>query len=235
MNKRLLAATKYQIWESRTAVITFYIVLLLVFLCNIILNYVATAVDGGAHNNYDGISFIFLFVAGITTFGAELRLYLQCGMGRKLLTVSLLLSLLVLSLIMTVCDFAFHLLITAAAPLAHGVILPMMGEMLYPEANVLVRLFVHFCALTVFSYLGLLVAAIFQQIPKRFRWVYCAGLPIGALALGVKVFTAMGAERVLDTFMLLFGTPLHAIGVCVGATAVLVLVCHLLAMRSYLR
>ena len=42
MNNRTLAATKYQLWERRTAVITFYIVLLLVFLCNIILNQVAT-------------------------------------------------------------------------------------------------------------------------------------------------------------------------------------------------
>ncbi len=235
MNKRTLAATKYQLWESRTAVITFYIVLLLVFLCNIILNQVATADGGGSQNNYDGISFIFLFVAGITTFGQELRLYLQCGLSRKQLTISLLLSMLGLSLIMTVCDFVFHLFITAAAPFAHGVVLPMMGQMLYPGTNVLVRLLVHFFALTMFSYLGLLISAIFFQIPKKFRWIYCAGLPVGAIALSIRVALDLGSERVTSLFLTFFGSPLHAIGSFSLITVVLLLISHFLTMRSYLR
>lgn len=235
MNERTLAATKYQIWESRTAVITFYIVLLLIFLCNIVLNLVATADDGGAHNNYDGISLIFLFVAGISTFGQELRLYLQCGLSRRQLTVSLLLSMLCLSAIMTVCDFVFHLIITAAEPFAYGDVLPMMGQLLYPDANLAVRLLVHFCALTMFSYLGLLIAAIFFQIPKKFRWIYCAGLPVGFIAGCYKLWTIFGTARILDGFMALFGTPLRAIGTFSLTTAVLLLISHLLTMRSYLR
>ena len=228
MNKRTLAATKYQLWESRTAVITFYIVLLLVFLCNIILNQVATADDGGSHNNYDGISFIFLFVAGITTFGQELRLYLQCGLSRKQLTISLLLSMLGLSLIMTVCDFVFHLFITAAAPFAHGVVLPMMGQMLYPGTNVLVRLLVHFFALTMFSYLVL-------PDPQKVPLIYCAGLPVGAIALSIRVALDLGSERVTSLFLTFFGSPLHAIGSFSLITVVLLLISHFLTMRTYLR
>mgnify|MGYP001049806691 CR=1 FL=1 len=235
MNKRTLAATKYQIWESRTAVITFYIVLLLIFLANIILNQIATADDGGAHNNYDGISFIFLFVAGICTFGQNLRLYLQCGLSRKQLTVSLLLGLLALSLIMTVCDFVFHLIITAAAPLVQGNILPMMGEMLYPDTNLLVRLFIHFCALTLFSYLGLLIAAIFFQIPKKFRWIYCVGLPVGAIALSIRLALSLEGTGITQIFLTFFGTPLRAIGMFGLITAILLGISHLLTMRSYLR
>ena len=235
MNKRTFAATKYQLWESRTAVITFYIVLVLIFLLNLTFEQIATADDGGTHNNYDGVSFIFLFVAGIVTFGQELRLYLQCGLSRKQLTVSLLLSMLGLSFIMTMCDFVFHLLITAVAPLAHVNILPMMGEMLYPETNVFVRLFVHFCALTMFSYLGLLVSAIFFQIPKKFRWIYCAGLPVATIALSVRLALNLGAERFTELALTLLGSPLRAFGFFGIVTVVILLITHLLTMRSYLR
>lgn len=235
MNKRLLAATKYQIWESRAAIATFYIILAVIFCVNFVVAFVATADDGGAYGSYDGISLIFLFVAGITTFGTELRLYLQCGLNRKQLTVSLLLSLLAISLVMTVGDMLFNLVINLLAPAIHGNITPMLGEMLYPDSNLLVRMLVHFFDLTMFSYLGLLIAAIFFQIPKKFRWVYCAGLPIGTTYLIFKLFDGLGTEKTVSIFLTLFGTPLTAIGVFVGITAVALVVSHLLSMRSYLR
>lgn len=235
MNKRLLAATKYQIWEGRTSIATFYLILAAIFCVNFVVAFVAADNDGGAYGSYDGISLIFLFVAGIATFGTELRLYLQCGLNRKQLTVSLLLSLLAMSLIMTVGDFLFNLVINLLAPAIYGNITPMLTKLLYPEANLFVRMLVHFCALTMFSYLGLLIAAIFFQIPKKFRWLYCAGLPIGTVALGGKLFTVLGADKTVSLFLTLFGTPLHAIGVFAGVTAVALLISHLLTMRSYLR
>jgi hypothetical protein len=235
MNKRLLAATKYQVWESRTAVITFYLVLFCIFFINYAVSFVADPVDGGNHGAFDCISLIFLFVAGIGTFGAELRLYLQCGLNRKLLTISLLLSMLALSLIMTVGDFLFYWFTCLIAPVVNSTVLPMLGEMLYPDAGLATRMFVHFCGLTMFSYLGLLVAAIFQQIPKKFRWVYCASLPIGLIALGTKLWITLGTARTAEIFFALFGTPLHAVGGLLLVTAVLILITHLLTMRSYLR
>lgn len=235
MNKRLLAATKYQIWESRTSVISFYLSMSGIFLINFIAALVFADGEGGAYGSYDGISLIFLFVAGIATFGTELRLYLQCGLNRKALTLSLLLSLLGLSLIMTAGDFLFNLVINLLAPAIHCNITPMLGSLLYPDANVLVRMLVHFCDLTMFSYLGLLIAAIFFQIPKKFRWVYCAGLPIGAVALCYRVGVSLGADRLLNVFMTCFGTPLRAVGMFVLITAVLVLITHLITRRSYLR
>lgn len=235
MNKRTLAATKYQIWEGRTSIITFYLILAAIFCVNFIAAFVFADGEGGAYGSYDGISLIFLFVAGITTFGMELRLYLQCGLNRKQLTVSLLLSLLAISLIMTAGDFLFNLVINLLAPAIYGNITPMLTKLLYPEANLFVRMLVHFCALTMFSYLGLLIAAIFFQIPKKFRWVYCAGLPIGTAALLTRLFTALGGDNVEKIFLTLFGTPPAAIGVLTGITALLLFVSHLLAMRSYLR
>lgn len=235
MNKRLLAATKYQIWEGRTAIATFYIILAVIFCVNFVVTFVAADSDGGAYGSYDGISLIFLFVAGIGTFGTELRLYLQCGLNRKELTVSLLLSLLAMSLIMTVCDALFNQVTRLLAPAIHGNITPMLTKLFYPEASLFVRMLVHFCALTMFSYLGLLIAAIFFQIPKKFRWVYCAGLPIGTVALAGKLFTVLGAEKIAGIFLALFGTPLRAMGVFVGVTVVALVISHLLAMRSYLR
>lgn len=235
MNKRLLAATKYQLWESRTSIATFYMVLAAIFCVNFVVAFVATADDGGAYGSYDGISLIFLFVAGIATFGMELRLYLQCGLNRKELTVSLLLSLLAISLVVTAGDFLFNLVINLLAPAIHGNITPMLGETLYPDSNLFVRMLVHFFDLTMFSYLGLLIAAIFFQIPKKFRWVYCAGLPIGTVALAAKLFTVLGAEKIARIFLTLFGTPLTAIGVFAGVTVAALVISHLLTMRSYLR
>ena len=89
--------------------------------------------------------------------------------------------------------------------------------------------------MTMFSYLGLLISAIFFQIPKKFRWIYCAGLPVGAIALSIRVALDLGSERVTSLFLTFFGSPLHAIGSFSLITVVLLLISHFLTMRSYLR
>lgn len=230
MKNKIVTATKYQLWENRTALKVFYSVMIVIYTLNLL---VCVLFDGSSNSSgQEFISDIFLFVAGISTFGMELRLYLQCGLDRKTLSISLFLSLLVLSAIMLACDtvlWSLFRVLSNALEIDYG---PSVAAMLFPEAGLPMQLLLHFCALTAASYVGLLIAAVFQQIPRKLRWAYCVALPVCSLVLFIYAVESTAGKTLID---LLVGGPWVTVLVLIIVTAVCAGVSHLLTMRSYLR
>ena len=105
---KLGKCVKFELLDMAKGIAVFFGVVLIVYAVNLILS---AGFFGGEPGDsfFSGIEMcavIFLFVSGIVMFGQYFRMFLQCGMGRGLLSGSLMLSVPVMALIVTVLNVA---------------------------------------------------------------------------------------------------------------------------------
>ncbi len=190
---KLGKCVKFELLDMAKGLAVFFGVMLIVYAVNVILS---AGVFGGEPGDgfFSGIEFcsvIFLFVSGIVMFGQYFRLFLQCGMGRGLLSGSLMLSVPVLALIVTVLNGVLCKVMDGVYGLLGGEYFS-LWEMLFPEAGAVTLLASQWAMLLAVTLFGLLISAVFQLVPKKARPVYCAAVPIGLLLL---LFKGIGTDE----------------------------------------
>lgn len=231
MRQKFFTAYKYQMIESRSSLLSYYGALFAVFL----LSMVVARLTNNDRVHIAGVemcSILFLFIAGITTFGMEMRLYLQCGLSRKLLSLSVLAATVTLALLVICADFLMGTVVSALQTGLWSGQYYSFFEMLFPQLGLPGRLAVQFCVLMAANYAGLLISAVFFQLPKKARVFYCVIVPtLCAVLFFGGLATPVGAA-IVD---LLLSSPIYLAGAMIGVAGLEFLLCHLLAARSYLR
>ena len=190
---KLGKCVKFELLDMAKGIAVFFGVMLIVYAVNVILS---AGVFGGEPGDefFSGIEFcsvIFLFVSGIVMFGQYFRLFLQCGMGRGLLSGSLMLSVPVMALVVTVLNVVLGKVMDGVYGLLGGEYFS-LWEMLFPEAGAITLLASQWAMLLAVTLFGLLISAVFQLVPKKARPVYCAAVPIGLLLL---LFKGIGTDE----------------------------------------
>lgn len=233
MRQKLFTAYKYQMLETRSALLSYYGALFAAFLLSMVIARLTDS-DRGQIAGVDMCSILFLFIAGITTFGVEMRLYLQCGLSRKLLSLSLLAALTTVTLLVICLDLLTGTVLRALQTglgLWSGQYYSFF-EMLFPQLGLPSRLAVQFCVLMAANYAGLLISAVFFQLPKKARVFYCVIVPTLCVVLFFGAATTPAGSAIVG---LLLSSPVYLAGAMIAIAGVGFLLCHLLAARSYLR
>lgn len=188
---KLKAAVKYQLWEARFSVLIYYGCVLAIFTAIALLTSDDSShVSGG---NIEWISSIFLFVAGITTFSVEFKLYMQSGLDRNLLSKSILLTFLLGSFLMLAGDilvqaFFLRLPIEYMSSISFA----------FPTSGLVSQYFLHYSMLFCMSYIGYLIGAIYYRLNKLFGVLFCILLPITIL-FSLSSFTVTYTAENLNT------------------------------------
>ena len=190
---KLGKCVKFELLDMAKGIAVFFGVMLIIYAVNVILS---AGVFGGEPGDeiFSGIEFcsvIFLFVSGIVMFGQYFRLFLQCGMGRGLLSGSLMLAVPVMALVVTVLNVVLGKVMDGVYGLLGGEYFS-LWEMLFPEAGAVTLLASQWAMLLAVTLFGLLISAVFQLVPKKARPVYCAAVPIGLLLL---LFKGIGTDE----------------------------------------
>ena len=190
---KLGKCVKFELLDMAKGIAVFFGVMALVYAGNLILSIgiFGGKVEDGFLSSVEFASVIFLFVSGIVMFGQYFRLFLQCGMGRGLLSGSLMLSVPVLALIVTVLNGVLCKVMDGVYGLLGGEYFS-LWEMLFPEAGAVTLLASQWAMLLAVTMFGLLISAVFQLVPKKARPVYCAAVPIGLLLL---MFKGIGTDE----------------------------------------
>ena len=190
---KLGKCVKFELLDMAKGIAVFFGVMALVYAGNLILTIgiFGGKVEDGFLSSVEFASVIFLFVSGIVMFGQYFRLFLQCGMGRGLLSGSLMLSVPVLALIVTVLNGVLCKVMDGVYGLLGGEYFS-LWEMLFPEAGAVTLLASQWAMLLAVTLFGLLISAVFQLVPKKARPVYCAAVPIGLLLL---LFKGIGTDE----------------------------------------
>lgn len=230
MRQKFFTAYKYQMIESRSSLLSYYGALFAVFLLSAVI--VTDSHNRGQIAGVEMCSILFLFVAGITTFGVEMRLYLQCGLSRKLLSLSVLAATVTLALLVICADFLMGTVLSALQTGLWNGQYYSFFEMLFPQLGLPGRLAVQFCVLMAANYAGLLISAVFFQLPKKARVFYCVIVPTLCVVLFFGGPATPTGAAIVD---LLLSSPIYLAGAMIGVAGLEFLLCHLLAARSYLR
>lgn len=230
MRQKFFTAYKYQMLEARSSLLSYYGALFAVFLLTTVI--LTGSHDRGQIAGVEVCSTLFLFVAGITTFGVEMRLYLQCGLNRKLLSLSVLAATVTLALLVICADFLLGTVLSALQTGLWNGQYYSFFEMLFPQLGLPGRMAVQFCVLMAANYAGLLISAVFFQLPKKARVFYCVIVPTLCVVLFFGGLTTPTGDAIVD---LLLSSPVYLAGAMVGIAVLGFLLCHLLAARSYLR
>lgn len=230
MRQKFFTAYKYQMIESRSSLLSYYGALFAVFLLSAVI--VTDSHNRGQIAGVEMCSILFLFVAGITTFGVEMRLYLQCGLSRKLLSLSVLAATVTLALLVICADFLMGTVLSALQTGLWSGQYYSFFEMLFPQLGLPGRLAVQFCVLMAANYAGLLISAVFFQLPKKARVFYCVIVPMLCAVLFFGGLATPVGAAIVD---LLLSSPIYLAGAMIGVAGLEFLLCHLLAARSYLR
>ena len=190
---KLGKCVKFELLDMAKGIAVFFGVMALVYAGNLILTIgiFGGKAEDGFLSSVEFASVIFLFVSGIVMFGQYFRLFLQCGMGRGLLSGSLMLSVPVLALIVTVLNGVLCKVMDGVYGLLGGEYFS-LWEMLFPEAGAVTLLASQWAMLLAVTMFGLLISAVFQLVPKKARPVYCAAVPIGLLLL---LFKGIGTDE----------------------------------------
>ena len=191
---KLGKCVKFELLDMAKGLAVFFGVMLIVYAVNVILS---AGVFGGEPGDgfFSGIEFcsvIFLFVSGIVMFGQYFRLFLQCGMGRGLLSGSLMLSVPVMVLVVTVLNVVLGKVMDVLFRVLGNSGYFSLWEMLFPEAGAVTLLASQWAMLLAVTMFGLLISAVFQLVPKKARPVYCAAVPIGLMLL---LFKGIGTDE----------------------------------------
>lgn len=190
---KLGKCVKFELLDMAKGIAVFFGVMALVYAGNLVLTIgiFGGKAEDGFLSSVEFCSVIFLFVSGIVMFGQYFRLFLQCGMGRGLLSGSLMLSVPVLALIVTVLNGVLCKVMDGVYGLLGGEYFS-LWEMLFPEAGAVTLLASQWAMLLAVTLFGLLISAVFQLVPKKARPVYCAAVPIGLLLL---LFKGIGTDE----------------------------------------
>jgi len=232
---KLKAAVKYQLWEARSSVMTFYgIILALIIFFSIL-----TRLSNGSMSGMDGLTPIFLFIAGIVTFSTEFKLYMQSGLSRKLLSQSILASLIVGCFIMLAADALINIFCMVVSP---GYV--STTKQMYPDFGIITRSFYHYGLLLFMSYAGFFIGALYYRMNKLLTILVSVGVPILLIFLGAGVNVADTVEKTpksvnayfMDDIVAFIGqSPLH-LGVCLLIfAAIFALLSHLLTRKAYIK
>lgn len=232
---KLKAAVKYQLWEARHSVLTFYGIILALIVLFTILN----RFTDGSLSGMDGITPIFLFIAGIVTFSTEFKLYMQCGLTRKLLSQSILVTFIVGCLIMLAAD----LLISMICMVTFTDYFSSMNA-IYPDFGIGSRYFFHYCLLVFMSYVGYFIGALYYRMNKLLTIIVSICAPILFLYLfaGVNITGTTGTVEnavnpyFLDEIVVFIGqSPVHFGVFLLALAAIFALLSHLLTRKAFIK
>jgi hypothetical protein len=232
---KLKAAVKYQLWEARHSVFTYYGVILSLIVLFAILN----RFSNGSMSAMDGITPIFLFVAGIVTFSIEFKLYMQSGLSRKLLSQSILLTFMIGCLIMLVADLLITMICMIAMPDYISA-----TKQIYPNSTFASRYFFHYCLLFFMSFVGYFVGALYYRMNKVLTIIVSISAPILVMILfggvGFSINTKIADEPAtkyfLDDVITFIGqSPIHLGVFLLLLAAIFAFFSHLLTRRAYIK
>lgn len=107
MTQRFKTSVLYQIWESRVAILIFYIVrtgVITVFFPALLMLLASGETSQISFNGLEFSTLIFLFIAGLNSFSTTFRCFLQNGLSRSRLVLSYAACMVILALAMALLD-----------------------------------------------------------------------------------------------------------------------------------
>ena len=233
---KLKSAVKYQLWEGRVSVSIYYGCVLALFA---LLTLLAPNKDNISGGNIEWLTSIFLFIAGIATFSSSFKLYMQNGLSRTLLSMSIFLTFLLGSLIMLAADS-----LTQAIFIITPINYISSIHLAYPSSGVVSRWFLHYCLLFFMSCLGYFTGVFFYRLNKYLKILFSILLPILLICLMVPLGTTYTAENLnptdfafaIDRFVTLIGqTPIHLGVFLLALGTIFASLSHLLTRKAYLK
>lgn len=232
---KLKTAVKYQLWEARQSVGIFYGIILVL----IVIVGVLSRLSNGAMSGMDGITPIFLFVAGIVTFTTEFKVYMQNGLSRKLLSQSILLSFVIGCFIMLIADLIIGVICLITFPDYISA-----SKQLYPTFDIASRYFFHYGLLLFMSYVGYFIGALYYRMNKLLTILVSVCVPIlfTYLSFGICIVdTNDQVTKSVSPFYLgklidfIGQSPLHLGAFLLSFAAVFALLAHLLTRKAYIK
>lgn len=219
---KLKTALKYQLFEYKKSVIIFYIIVLLVTTLFTSITYVG---DNGTFTSNSGIvlsSMIFLFVAGLNSFKETFGMMMQNGISRKVMFVSRLISMAVISTVMALINFVLEILLSNFASTDKVIVTSLYEDIAHnlgakPNAfiGIIITIILHLSVMT----LGYLITIGYYRMNTAAKMAVSVGVPVGLLfilpLLDVTVFGGRVASAIGRIFNKAMGfgsgTPLYMI------------------------
>lgn len=179
---KLKKAIKYNLVVTGKSMITFYCVVAAVYIFLTVLFAMLDGIQGNA--SMEMAAMIFLFSVGVVFYSEYFKMFLQNGISRKTMFISVGVSLFIGAAVMSLLDTLIGLVMSNA-----GIITPLM-RMIYgariaelSAAQSFIELF--FLSLTLYFFLAVLgyfVGIVFAKLSKTMRIVLPVGLPVLLIA-----------------------------------------------------
>lgn len=232
---KLKVAVKYQLWEARKSVLTFYgIILLLIMLFSILNRF-----SSGNMSAMDGVTPIFLFVFGIVTFSTAFKFYMQSGLSRKLLAQSILITFTIGCFFMLLADLIITMICTFIDP---GYI--SATKQAYPYFGLMPRYFFHYCLLLLMPFVGYFIGALYYRMNKLLTIVvsicapvilifFFAGVNVSGTAKGVSEPSNLNYLTAMVNYI--FESPIHIGVFLLILAAIFAFLSYLLTRRAFIK
>ncbi|NLO39340.1 MAG: hypothetical protein GX115_07720 [Ruminiclostridium sp.] len=129
----LKAALKYQLHESKKAVLIYYLQVVIIFLCIVALFYLVPGknVLSGNINGFEVASMIFIFIAGLNSFRETFCLFIQNSISRRTMFISRMLSAAIMSVAMACIDRILMFFGKLLQPLNQSFSITSLFQMIY--------------------------------------------------------------------------------------------------------
>lgn len=236
---KIKQAARYYLHDFRKSTIVFYIVIACIFLLSIILRYAIPGINPSV-GGMESSTMIFLFVIGLNAFKSQFRLYTQCGISRRTLMGSFLLSAFILAVATTIIDSTF--------PLIFGNVLryqTVFSSTYSPYAGTAFSLvgFIWLIA-TYFLVLnaGFFITTLYYRMNTFWKVVVSVGVPLLAFVILPMVTVFVPSFNLLWTILRFTSwvmglsngqaLPWRAIGCMTAGSAIFACLSYLLIMRA---
>jgi len=185
----LKAALKYQLHESKKAVLIYYLQVVMVFLLIVALLYLIPdkITISGNVNGPEVASMIFIFIAGLNSFREAFCLFIQNSISRRTMFVSRMISAAIISTAMACIDRILMFIGRLLQPLNQSFSIKSLFQMIYQNKAgyktgsllfIFTQLIFTVCLYFAVWMLGYFITVSFYRLNKYGKIVVSVGVPV---------------------------------------------------------